>query len=359
MLKAVINLKNIKHNFEIIKSQTKSKICAIIKADAYGHGLVQVAQALKSADCFGVARPCEAFELRDAGITNDILILGGFEISELDDLIKRNVIISVHSKEELKHLKKAAKGYDGNVRIHIKVDSGMNRLGVQDKQELISILNSISILKNIKCEAVYTHYSTSDSDTDYLQEQYNKFCYITDSINLKKHSANSAAIFCDDKYHMDMVRPGIMLYGYIGNKNLITKDGKTLSKILKPAMRITSNIIQIKSIESGSFIGYDKGYNADKKLKAAIISCGYGDGYPRLINNGYVIINNKKCKILGKVCMDSAIVDITDAGKVNLKDEVIILGEKLGADIIAEWNNTISYDILCAVTKRVKKEWLI
>ena len=360
LIKAVINLKSIQHNFEILKTNTDSKICAVIKADAYGHGLVQVAKALTQADCFGVARPCEAFELRDAGISNDILILGGYDNqSNLNELINKNIIISIHSKDELKFLIKAAKNYDGRIRVHLKIDSGMHRLGIQNKKELIEILDSIALTQNIKSQGIYTHYSTSDSDSDYLQEQYRTFCDITDIINIKKHSANSAAIFCDKKYHMDMVRAGIMLYGYIGNDNIKTKDGKVLSKTLMPAMSITSDIVQIKTIDSGSFVGYDKGYKSDKTVKIAIISSGYGDGYPRLNNAGYVIINNKRCNILGKVCMDSTIVDITLAGKVTIKDKALILGENLGADVIARWNNTISYDILCAVKKRVQKEWIL
>lgn len=357
LIKAVIDLKAIQHNFEVLKSNTNSKICAVIKADAYGHGLVQVAKALKSADCFGVARPCEALELREAGIINDILILGGYGNQlELTDLIKRNVIISIHSQEELKYLKKATTNFDGYVRVHLKVDSGMHRLGIQNQKELIGIFNDIKTSNNIIIESVYTHYSTSDSDLEYLQEQYKNFCMIIDQINIKKHSANSAAIFCDKKYHMDMVRPGIMLYGYIGNNK--TKDGKVLSKTLKKSMSIISNIIQIKTVDSGSFVGYDKGYKSDRAVKIAVISLGYGDGYPRLNNAGYVIINNKKCNILGKVCMDSTIVDISNVDKVSLKDKALILGENLGADVIARWNNTISYDILCAVTKRVQKEWI-
>ncbi len=359
MIKAVVNLKHIQHNFNILKANTDSKICAVIKADAYGHGLTKTALALSHADCFGVARPCEALELRDADITKDILILGGYDNeSELDELFKNNIIISIHSEEELRYIKKAAKRFQGNVRVHLKVDSGMHRLGIQSQKELINILNDISIIDNVRCEGIYTHYSTSDSDIEYLEQQYNNFNLITDGLNIERHSANSAAVFCNQKYHMDMVRAGILLYGYIGNDKLMTKDGKALSEILIPAMNITTDIIQLKTIDKGSFVGYDKGFITDKDLKIAIISLGYGDGYPRLNNAGYVIINKTKCRILGKVCMDSTIVDITQAGKVSPKDKVIVLGENLSAKTVAGWNNTISYDILCAITKRVKKEWI-
>ena len=358
MAYCVINLDAIKHNFNVLKSNTISKICAVIKADAYGHGLIKTAQALSGADCFGVARANEALILRDSKINNDILLMGSFENkATLKELIDQKIILTIHCYDELKLLTTLAKIHYGIIRVHIKVDSGMGRLGISDKDTLDKVINHLKELKNVKCEGVYTHYATSDSDISYLDKQYKNFCNLTDNLNLIKHSANSAAIFQGKKYHMDMVRSGIMLYGYI-DKKLKTYDGQKVCNIIKPAMSIYADIVQIKSLEAGAFIGYDKGFHILKPTKIAIISIGYGDGYPRLINTGYVIIKNKKCKILGKVCMDLTAVDITEVDNVTYKDKVEILGKNIGADTIARWNKTISYDILCSGTKRIKKVWI-
>ncbi|HEY8419577.1 MAG TPA: alanine racemase [Clostridia bacterium] len=359
MTQCIINLDAIKHNFHVIKSNTNSKICAMIKADAYGHGLIQTASALNEADCFGVARINEALSLREANINNDILLMGGFDDeTTLKELIKNNIILSIHSYEELKILLPLAQKYDALIRVHIKVDSGMHRLGISDKKTLNNILDEISKTKNIKCEGLYTHYATSDCDTLFLEEQYKNFCKLTNNYNYFKHSANSAAIFQDKKYHMDMVRAGIALYGYINNTNLKTFDKKNVQDILKPAMSVFADIVQIKSLDAGEFIGYDKGYQTTRPTKIAIISIGYGDGYPRFVNKGYVIIKNKKCKILGKVCMDLTAVDVSEVNNISYKDKVEIFGKNIGADTVARWNNTISYDILCSITKRVNKNWI-
>ncbi|HHW89664.1 MAG TPA: alanine racemase, partial [Clostridiales bacterium] len=259
--------------------------------------------------------------------------------------------------EELKLLTELAKKHSGMIKIHIKIDSGMNRLGISDKVTLDKILSYISQTNNIKCDGIYTHYATSDSDIFYLEEQYNNFRKLTDTYNIKKHSANSAAIFQGKKYHMDMVRAGIMLYGYI-DKNLKTYDGQNVCDIIKPAMSIYADIAQIKSLDAGSYIGYDKAFKTQRHTKIAIISIGYGDGYPRLINKGYVIIKNKRCKILGKVCMDLMAVDVTNIKNISYNDKAEIFGKNIGADVVARWNKTICYDILCSVTKRVKKVWV-
>jgi alanine racemase len=355
----IINLQAIKQNFRVIKSNTNSKICAIIKADAYGHGLIQTARALSEADCFGVARTDEALSLREANIKKDILLMGGFDDeTTLKELIKNNIILSVHSCEELKILLSLAKKYDGIIRVHLKIDSGMHRLGISDKKTLENILNDISKTKNIKCEGLYTHYATSDCDILFLEEQYKSFCELTNNYKFLKHSANSAAIFQDKKYHMDMVRAGIALYGYINNPDLKTFDGKIIQNILKPAMSIYADIVQIKSLDAGEYIGYDKGYKTKRPAKIAVISVGYGDGYPRFVNKGYVFIKNKKCKILGKVCMDLTAVDVTQVENIAYKDKAEIFGKNIGANVVARWNKTISYDILSSITKRVNKIWV-
>ncbi|HEY8443499.1 MAG TPA: alanine racemase [Clostridia bacterium] len=357
MTQCVINLDAVRRNFQVVKSNTNSKICAIIKADAYGHGLIKTARALSQADCFGVARTNEALWLREAGIKNDILLMGGFEDEKtLKELIRNNIILSIHSFDELKLLKSIAT--DAQIRVHIKIDSGMHRLGISDKNVLRNLLDDIAQTKNIKCEALYTHYATSDCDASFLDEQYNCFIDLIKDYKFLKHSANSAAIFQGKKYHMDMVRAGIVLYGYINNPQLKTFDGKTVKDIIEPAMSVYADIVQIKTLQPGDFVGYDKGYQAKKPRKIALISIGYGDGYPRFINKGYVLIKNKKCKILGKVCMDLTAVDVTNVHDISMKDKAEIFGKNIGADLVAEWNKTISYDILCSVTKRVNKIWV-
>lgn len=353
-----INLNAIKHNYDVLSSITNAKICAVIKADAYGHGLVEVAKALNKSDYFGVARAEEALLLRKSNIKNKILLMDKPQVKFAQKLIDNGITFTVHSLEDFNLLQSVSAHSNKSFYIHIKIDSGMHRLGISDEKELQEIMNALDSSKNIIFESFYTHYATSDSDEEYLNEQYNNFCHLTAPYKSLKHSANSSAILIGQKYHMDMVRAGIMLYGYVDQNKNTTKNNYNAIENLKPAMTIKTDIMQIKMLDEGQFVGYGKGYMTKRKTKIAVISIGYGDGYPRLINQGYVIINNKQCNILGKVCMDLTAVDITDAGLVTLDDKAVILGEDLRANILANWNNTISYDILCGFTQRIKRIWI-
>lgn len=347
----IINGETLKMNALAVKNYTKKPLCAIVKADAYGHNIEKTAKILDGiANYFGVAREQEALNLRAAKIVKPILLIGRAKDQYLPELLHNNITLSIIEKDDIKRFLK----YDMPAKVHIKIDSGMHRLGISDKKTLTEIFDYSQTNKNLKIEGVYTHFGTADSDADYLRHQLKNFTKLTAFIKERKneimrHAANSAAIMHGKEYYFDMVRPGLMLYGYGHNENI------ALSK----SMSVFADIVQIKELKKGDYLGYDNSYCCPKNMTIAIISIGYGDGYPRLINKGYVMINNTPCNILGKVCMDLLTVDISHIkGTVSINDKAVIMDKKIDANTIASWSNTISYDILTGWTNRTEKKWV-
>jgi len=352
---ASINLSAIKENYLYAKSLApNSKAIAIIKADAYGHGAIKVANELNEvADAFGVACIEEAIELIDSGIdTTPILLLEGvFEESELTLVDKHNLIVTVCNSIQLQWLLDA--DLNAPVDVFVKYDSGMGRLGFQD-DTFIQTINFLEESKNISEITLMTHFSSADDLGGTLTtKQISNF---DNTLYAKKYPgslANSAAILKWSESHREYVRPGIMLYG----SSPFLEE--TPLKNLTPAMTLTSLLISIKSFKAGQSIGYGCRYICKKNTLIGVVAIGYADGYPRSAIDGTpVFINGVKSKIAGRVSMDMITIDLTGVPNPQIGDHVELFGENVSVDEVAKYCNTISYEIFTKITRRVHKAYI-
>ncbi len=358
---AEISLKNIEKNLNLIKKHTKTKVMCIVKADAYGHGLMQVSGALAraSADYFGVATLSEAILLRQSGLDTPILLLGFFEEQYATDIIENNITTTVYEKDTAEILSKCAKKLGKIAKIHIKVDTGMSRLGFLHYENLISEICEIYNMENLELEGIFTHFSVADNPAmeEFTNNQAKRFENLCENLEKEgiffklKHISASSALIQYEHLRYDMVRAGIALFGYYPDENI----DKTID--LEPCMTLYSRIAQVKTLKTGESVSYGRRYTADTDKKIAIVSIGYADGYFRANTNvAYMLVNGKKAKVLGSVCMDMTVIDVTDCGQVKKGDKVVVFGENgLFANDLAEFSNTITYEVLCAVSKRVPR----
>lgn len=355
LTRAVINLSACRHNLSVAKQAAPdSKCIAIIKANAYGHGMVEIAQVLSHADAFAVARIEEAIVLRDAGITTAILLLEGFFSDNELALVQKYKLDSVIHTEEQLQLLKQAKGEA--ITVVVKVDSGMHRLGfypndiknIQQRLEKCTCIN-----QPIK---YMTHFSNADDkQDDKTLKQIENFYQSIEGLSINEISlANSAGILGWPQSHATWNRPGIMLYGVSPFINSTASEHN-----LKPVMTLSSKIISVKKVKKGESIGYGGTYICDKDKTVGIVAIGYGDGYPRHAKTGTpVLVNNKRCSLLGRVSMDMICVDLSEQENANIRDSVILWGEGLPVEEVALCSDTIGYELLCGVTNRVKFEYI-
>lgn len=362
---AEIDLDNIRDNIREIRKSIKDKeIIAVVKADAYGHGAIDIAPVLleNGADKLAVAVITEALELRKSGINAPIVILGYTPIAFATELIKENIEQTVYDLEYAKELSQIAKENDSDINIHIAVDTGMGRIGFLPNDNGIKAVEIISKLENIKIEGVFTHFSSADeSDKEYTKYQikkFNDFIKILESKDIAlgcKHLSNSAAILDIEEAYFDAVRPGIILYGYYPSSEVDKKKIK-----LKPALTLKSQIVHVKELPSGEYISYGRKYRTQRKSHIATLPIGYADGYTRaLYGKAQVIVNGKLAPVVGRICMDQCMIDVTDVGTVKVGDEVVLLGQegsiKFDADDIADLIDTINYEVVCMIGKRVPR----
>lgn len=363
---AEINIDALKFNVKNIRKITEpnAKIMAVVKADAYGHGYREYCRALLKygVDCFAVAMLAEAKELRREGFKVPILILGATLSEEADDIVKHDIIPNIYNYEFAKCLSDAAKRQNKTVKIHLKIDTGMSRLGFvagEDNTEIIEEIIKISHLPNVIIDGIFSHFACADEkNSDYTKLQFDRFMKLIEEleavgINIPcKHIANSAAIMMYPETHLDMVRAGVILYGCYPSEEV---DKARLP--LKPVMTLKSRVTLVKELESGRGVSYGKTYITDKKIKVATVPIGYADGYLRCLSHkAKVEIGGKLCKVIGRICMDQCMIDVTNVNNINIGDEVIIFGDGLiTADDIAEWMNTINYEVLCLVSKRIPR----
>lgn len=365
---AEINLDALKENIINIRKKVgpKTMIMAVVKADAYGHGAVNTAKYLleNGADRLAVADADEAIELRRAGISADILILGASFSEECDILVKYDITPAVFSYEFAQALSESAKKQNKTVKIHIKIDTGMSRIGfvsgICDDAVTDEIIK-ISRLPNIFVEGIFSHFATADEkDKTYTEKQFDEFLKICDMLKSKgldipiRHIANSAAIMMYPETHLEMVRAGVILYGLYPSQDVSKSSIK-----LKPVMTLKSRITLIKEI-SGRGVSYGKTYIADRNTKVATVPIGYADGYTRLLsNNAKIIAKGKTVNVIGRICMDQCMIDVTNVHNINTGDEVIIFGEDIvTADDIAKTLNTINYEIVCMVSRRIPRVYI-
>lgn len=366
---AEIDLDNLAFNMRQIRSKAKSKdIIAVVKADAYGHGALDIAPVLleNGATSLAVAVVSEGVELRRGGIECPIMVLGFTPPSLMDDLVKYDIQQTVFSYSYAKELSAIAEKNHKKARIHIAVDTGMGRIGFMPNKESVEEVLKISKLPNIEVQGIFSHFSTADEKdkeyTDYQLSKFNEFYDELSKVGVKikiRHIANSAAIIELPKTHFEAVRPGIILYGYYPSEEV---DKSNIQ--LKPVMELKTNIAHIKKIPSGYYISYGRKFKSTRETVVATLPVGYADGYTRLLfNKAKVIINGQFAPVVGRICMDQCMVDVTNIkGEIKVGDEVILIGEKGGisinADHIAEMLGTINYEVVCMISKRVPRVYI-
>jgi len=338
------------------------KFLGVVKGDGYSHGIIPVTKTMleAGADYLAVAIPEEGVEIRRAGIDANILVLGLCLKQSFPLAIEYDLTLAVCEKDNILQLQEAAEKAGEKVKVHIKIDSGMGRIGVRTDEELNEVLDTIAECDNIILEGVFTHFATADEeDKSKTYKQIDKFEHMLAIIkrrglNLLIHAANSAATLDYKQTHYDMVRPGICSYGYYPS-DCVSRNVK-----LKPAFEWRTKISYLKQIEKGDSVGYGFNYEAEDIRKIATLPVGYADGYKRDIgNNGYVLIRGQKAPVVGKVCMDQCMVDVTNIKDVKTGDDVILIGksgkESITIETMANWLNESKYEMLAVITKRVPR----
>ena len=362
MTKMYVNLENIKHNLnEFRKKLPKDiNIIAMVKADAYGLGDINIANFLEKngVNFFGVAHVNEAVHLRENNILCNILVTSQFLEEDIKNIVDYDISVTLSNLEYIQQLNEYAKEKNKTVKVHIKIDTGMSRLGFI-LSSFENTINELSNYSNIKIDGIYSHLSSADSDYDYTLKQINTFetgIKILEDLNIKPkyiHILNSAGILNFTKYCFNTVRIGDSLYGYYPDNSLREKI------TLKPSVKIESKIINIQTYPKGTKISYNQTYTLEKDSKIATVQMGYADGlFRNLSNKFYVKINNTYCKIIGNICMDMFMCDITDLDKVNIGDSVTILDFDDSIYEMSKIAGTINYEILSRISRRVEREYI-
>lgn len=354
---SIIDLSAIQHNLHLIQEMMpKQKILAMIKSNAYGHGLVPVAKALKNADALGVATIAEALQLRSAGVDADIVVMRGFATrDELSIFLDDNTLIAcMHDRQQLSLLENNAELTTNKIlRIWMKIDTGMHRLGFACDafQEIYNRLNKLSFIE--KHFVICSHLADADNvDVNFTRTQIKNFENVTKNIFNEKSLLNSAGIVAYPNAHYDWVRPGLLLYGVTPFN--ATNKYESITKKFIPAMTLEAKLIAVKNVKRGEKIGYTCTYFADRDIKIAIVGMGYGDSYPRQAKNGTpVLIRAQRCPIVGRVSMDMITVDVSALKEVSVDDAVTLWGHDLSVAEVAQCANTISHELLCHLTGRV------
>lgn len=364
---AEINLDAIRFNIQNIQKHIgeSTKILAVIKADGYGHGSIPIARYLSlSKLVYGLAVSTvrEAVVLRKAGIDMPILILGYVFPDDFETIINYDIITTVFQLETAKILSETAKKLNKEVCVHIKVDTGMGRIGFFPNKNSADDIEKITKLPNLNVEGIFTHFACADSgDKTSVNAQLEKFNYIIRELEKRgvyfklKHTCNSAGIIELENNHFDLVRAGIIMYGLYPSEEV---DKNRVA--LKPAMEIKSRVSYVKTVPAGTPISYGAIYVTDSERKIATISIGYADGiYRSLTGHGEVIIRGKRAKIVGKICMDQMMADVTDIDGVSQGDIVTVIGkdgnEEISMEEISEKAGTFNYEFICGFQRRVPR----
>ncbi len=362
---AEINLDNMKFNLNNIKNLLKedTKICAVLKANAYGHGSVKVGRLLETekVDYLAVSRLEEGIELRENDITLPILCLGYIPEQSLEIAIKNNIIVTIYSLEMALKVDEVAKRIKNKAFVHIKIDTGMTRIGFQPNDQSIKQIKQIYELKHLSIEGMYTHFATADEDDkSFTNTQVQKFKFMVDNLELigvsipTKHVSNSAAIMDLPDLVFDMVRCGIILYGHYPS-DYVMKERLPL----KPVMTLKTTIAHIKEVDSGVGISYGLKYKCRGTEKIVTIPIGYADGFTRMQSNPKVLIKGELFEVVGRICMDQCMVKIDKDIDIKIGDQVIIFGE--GARTVENMSNnlgTINYEVLCMISRRVDRVYM-
>ena len=332
---------------------------AVVKADGYGHGALQTARAAihGGASMLAVASVDEGTALRDGGIRIPILVLGAVTGYDVKQGVEAGLIQTVCSPDMVRMCESAATETGKQTEVHLKIDTGMGRIGIRTEKEKEQVMKTLRECPHVKLGGAFTHFADADGGEDgerYTEQQFRRFLELTDGLpeDVIRHCCNSAAIHRHPEMHLDMVRAGISLYGYPPVKTDMS---------LEPCMTWTATVSYVKELAPGSFVSYGRTWQANRTIRAATVTCGYGDGYHRSASGkACVLIHGKRAAVIGRICMDQMVADVTDIPDVKPGDEVILIGreghEQITAEDLAKWSGTISYEILLSVGSRVKKE---
>ncbi|MDG1751109.1 MAG: alanine racemase [Thalassotalea sp.] len=356
---ATIDLQALINNFSYIKQKAPdSKVLAVLKANAYGHGLECIAKALSQfdhqADAFGVARLDEALALRTAGINKPIVLLEGFfNIEDLDVIAENNLQTIIHSQEQLITLCTAK--LENPVKVWLKIDTGMHRLGI-NPEEFQYYYSQLTTSKNVDSSIVLMSHlgCADDTENKNTDKQIALFEEVTDGLSDNKSLANSAGIDAWYSSHYQWVRPGLLLYGISPMQKISTTQVFSHSSLV-PVMTLQSSIIAVRQIDKEEPVGYGGAWKSDKITTIGVIAIGYGDGYPRhAINGTPVLLNGRIVPLVGRVSMDMITVDLGDSSKDKVGDIATLWGKDLPVEEVATWATTIPYELLCNISRRVQ-----
>jgi len=362
---AEIDCDKVEHNLRQVRAAVGPdvKIMGVVKADAYGHGAKAVSKSLlhAGADCLAVASLEEAVELRDAGVDTEILILGFTQTGWVSDVVAGGFIQTVYHLGLARALSAEAVRQNKTARVHLKIDTGMSRIGVNPESAL-HLIREISSLEAVELEGLYTHFSCADEPDDEITEQQLDRFKILEGVleenNIKipvLHAANSAALLKYPATRLDMVRPGIVLYGLAPSTAMKTPEFQ-----FKPVMTIKSTIVELKTVPPGTRVSYGGTFVTERPTRLATLPAGYADGFSRkLSNRGRVLVNGREAPIVGNVCMDFMMVDVTDVPGVKVDDDAVLVGShgerEISMDEIAEITGTINYEVASLIGKRVHR----
>lgn len=364
---AEISLDNIAHNAREIRRITRpeAEVMGVVKADGYGHGAVEVAHTIlgNGVSRLAVSMLDEAIQLRNSGIKAPILILSDVEPLRADEILRYDITQTVFTYGFAEILSKKAAEAGKKMKVHIKIDTGMGRVGFET-DEAVEAVRHISTLPGLEIEGIFTHFAVSDEEDPYTEQQFVKFCNICDALEREgihipiRHAANSAAMIRFPHMHLNMVRAGIILYGL--HPSAVTR-GYDID--LRPAMMLKARTSLVKSVPAGTSLSYGCTYRTEKPSMIATIPVGYADGYPRLLGNkSYVLMGGKIAPIRGRICMDQCLADVTGIAHVKTGDEAVLFGEQNGnrisIDDIAALAGTVNYEIVCIIGKRVPRQYI-
>lgn len=363
----VIDLAAIRSNLQVCKNSIggQAKLLAVVKANAYGHGSVEVARAAvdAGAEYLAVAIPEEGLRLREAGLNANILILGAILPESADMAVENDLIATVFTPEQVLALEAAAKKRNKPCRVHIKIDTGMNRIGLKTEKELTNLLTVCGECRFVTVEGMFTHFAVSEiADKSFTRYQAERFMAMDRAAKsmgyrLLLHAANSGAILELPELRFDMVRAGIAMYGYH------PAGGGAAFEGLIPVMSWYTRVTHVKEIQPGETVSYGRRFTAKEPVRVATLPVGYGDGYKRcLTGKSRVLLNNEFAPVLGTICMDQMMVDVTHIPGVEVGDTAVLMGKQgersITADDLADMANTISYEILLSINERVPRTYI-
>lgn len=373
---AEIDLDALAHNYRVVRAAVSpgAKVCCVVKADGYGHGAVRISKELQDlgADCFAVSNLEEALQLRRAGISCPMLVLGFTPPEEAETLSREGISQCLYSMEYAQELSCHAAKAGVKVKVHAKIDTGMSRLGfpfqdIARDEESIETVKAALALPGLEPEGVFSHFASADEGRDgdaFTMRQFGCFKELSEALvraglgGLTRHCANSAGIFDYPLSHLDMVRAGVVLYGLYPSGELRAQPE------LRPVLALRSVISQVKTVRAGAAVSYGRTFTAQRDMRVATVPVGYADGYPRALGLGgaWVLVDGKRCPVLGRICMDQLMADVSDVPQAAMGDRVTLIGrdgdEELTASQVADWEGSINYEVVCALSKRVPRVYL-